>query len=424
MAVIIGSARIDENGKAHGGKAGDQTGKEVSTQNWYKHSKGWRVLRAKDPAVREKIAQAMQWACDDSKIGYDQWQRDTLYNAIKDKGFDIRQLDKAVETDCSALVRVCMAYAFGHDIITGDSRFSTANMCSRMLATGLFDEMTGSKYTDKSDYLLRGDVLCTKTQGHTVVVLSNGSKAGADAQSTPVSTTGGHATIRKGSKGVEVKLAQELLMAIGYSLPRYGADGDFGSETESAVKAFQCVKNLEVDGIIGNKTWAALEAAKAATSEQNPLVDVFSIQRTLHSGDKGEDVKALQKALMALGFELPKYGADGEYGAETVEAVKQMQKAAAIEVDGKFGDESRTALMAMLAKIDEGGVSAAKGKVRVTGGTANIRSGAGTQNKILTVVKRGTELVYTAQASNGWYAVQLGDGVGWISNKMVEVISA
>ena len=46
--VMIGSARIDENGNAHGGKAGDQkNGKEVSAQEWYKHSKGWRVFRAK-----------------------------------------------------------------------------------------------------------------------------------------------------------------------------------------------------------------------------------------------------------------------------------------------------------------------------------------------------------------------------------------
>ena len=44
MAVKIGSARIDERGKISGGKAGDQTGSEVGTQNWYKHSKGWRVL--------------------------------------------------------------------------------------------------------------------------------------------------------------------------------------------------------------------------------------------------------------------------------------------------------------------------------------------------------------------------------------------
>ena len=68
MAVRIGSARIDENGKARGGKAGDQTGKEVSTQNWYKHNKGWRVFRAKDPKRAEMIAQDMQWACDNKHI--------------------------------------------------------------------------------------------------------------------------------------------------------------------------------------------------------------------------------------------------------------------------------------------------------------------------------------------------------------------
>ena len=39
MAVKVGSARIDENGRAHGGKAGDQTGKELSVQSWYRHSK-------------------------------------------------------------------------------------------------------------------------------------------------------------------------------------------------------------------------------------------------------------------------------------------------------------------------------------------------------------------------------------------------
>ena len=46
MAVIIGSARHDEHGNCYsGGKAGDQTGQEVSTQKFYNHSKGWYVLR-------------------------------------------------------------------------------------------------------------------------------------------------------------------------------------------------------------------------------------------------------------------------------------------------------------------------------------------------------------------------------------------
>ena len=64
MAVKVGSARIDENGRAHGGKAGDQTGKELSVQSWYRHSKGWRVLRCTDSAKAEKIAAAMEAACE------------------------------------------------------------------------------------------------------------------------------------------------------------------------------------------------------------------------------------------------------------------------------------------------------------------------------------------------------------------------
>lgn len=72
MAVKIGSAGIDENGKAHEGQAGDQTGREVSTQNWYLSSKGWRVFRAKNLSVAEKITPCMERACKNSKTGYDQ----------------------------------------------------------------------------------------------------------------------------------------------------------------------------------------------------------------------------------------------------------------------------------------------------------------------------------------------------------------
>lgn len=110
MAVIIGSARIDEHGNATGGQAGDQTGKEVSTQNWYKHSKGWRVLRCRDPVRAEKIASAMRAACDNPFIGYDQNQRLTLYEAAEKVGFDPGKVKTPCETDCSALVRVCLSY--------------------------------------------------------------------------------------------------------------------------------------------------------------------------------------------------------------------------------------------------------------------------------------------------------------------------
>ena len=259
MAVLMGSAHGDENRAAHGGKAGDQTGKEVSLEKWYKHKKGWRVLRAVDEKARDKIAVAMERACANDNIGYDQWQRDTLLKVVKDKGFDPAKADKACETDCSALVRVCCAYAFGSDIVltaAPDARFSTANMCKILVSTGLFTELTGAEYTDKSDNLRRGDILCTKTQGHTVVVLSNGANAGKEPAKEPVKEENIMDTIRKGSTGAQVKTLQRLLNLVIYA--GLHVDGEFGTLTQTAVRKYQETRGLEVDGIVGKNTWNKL----------------------------------------------------------------------------------------------------------------------------------------------------------------------
>ena len=227
MAVKVGSARIDENGRAHGGKAGNQTGKELSVQNWYRHSKGWRVLRCTDAVKAEKIAAAMEAACRNRNIGYDQYERLTLYNLAKAVGFDPARVAKPCETDCSALVRVCLVFA---GIAT--ENFRTPTQAKVMLATGQFVELTDKKYTDSSDYLRRGDVLVTRTQGHTVVVLSNGSKASETELSL------GDRLLKKGMSGSDIRELQQNLLKLGYALPKYGADGDYGAETMEAVKAF------------------------------------------------------------------------------------------------------------------------------------------------------------------------------------------
>jgi hypothetical protein len=67
-------------------------------------------------------------------------------------------------------------------------------------------------------------------------------------------------TVRLGSTGSAVKLAQNrLIHHQGRAcLPRYGADGDFGQETLSAVKRFQSRNSLVRDGVVGPKTWAKL----------------------------------------------------------------------------------------------------------------------------------------------------------------------
>lgn len=65
-------------------------------------------------------------------------------------------------------------------------------------------------------------------------------------------------TLKRGNKGEKVAILQQLLIDRGYKLPRYGADGDFGAETEAAVRQFQKDHGLKVDGIAGEKTWASL----------------------------------------------------------------------------------------------------------------------------------------------------------------------
>lgn len=70
MNIIIGSARIDERGKLTGGQPGDQTGGEVSTQAYYRHSKGWYCYRPKEISVANALATAMLQACENDNIGY------------------------------------------------------------------------------------------------------------------------------------------------------------------------------------------------------------------------------------------------------------------------------------------------------------------------------------------------------------------
>ena len=267
MAVLVGSARSDERGRATGGKAGDQKGgREVSTQSWYRHKLGWRTFRAKDPAVAKKMAKAMRMLCDTNLVGYDQWQRDTLYDALTLIGFDLLRLDKVVETDCSALIRVCAACA---GIFLPD--FTTSNEAKVLLASGAFVELKGSKYNDQSTYLGEGDVQVTCSKAHTVMVLTNGSKYEGDVIETEfVDRELGDRILNEGKTGDDVKLMQTYLIDLGYDLGKYGADGDFGECTEVAVMDFQRDHGCKpVDGEYGPVTHNALMKALDELKKQD-----------------------------------------------------------------------------------------------------------------------------------------------------------
>lgn len=64
--------------------------------------------------------------------------------------------------------------------------------------------------------------------------------------------------LQMGDKGTFVRILQLLLLERGQKLPRYGADADFGGETQNAVERFQKENGLVVDSVVGEATWAKL----------------------------------------------------------------------------------------------------------------------------------------------------------------------
>lgn len=261
MSVLIGSARSSFGNTA----PGDQhSGLEVSTQKWYLHAKGWYVLRAKDAAAREKIAVAMERACANNNIGYSQPTRNTLYSDVKPYGFDPAKTTKKVNTDCSALVRVCVNFA---GIAAGD--FITSSEVRVLMATGAFEKFTDDAHCKRDDYLLRGDILVTRTKGHTVVALGNGAKAGSEAVSVAYKL--GDRILKNGMTGDDVKELQEMLISLDYDCGIWGADGDFGDATQIAVERFQTAHGCIVDGEAGPETLDALE--KAMEAAEAPVME-------------------------------------------------------------------------------------------------------------------------------------------------------
>ena len=160
--IRIGSARIGETG-GYKQVAGNQTGKELSVQDYYNHSKKWDVIRLKNKKQRVLIAEAMIKAINNKNIGYDMTDRLSLLNACTSFNYDPSKVTVPCECDCSSLVRVCIAYATGKLL----ANFNTATEKTVCVKSGLFDAF---ELTDKSQ-LVVGDILCTRTQGHTVVVV-------------------------------------------------------------------------------------------------------------------------------------------------------------------------------------------------------------------------------------------------------------
>lgn len=224
MSIRIGHASGDENGGAHGGKAGDQTGREVREQEWY--AGNWSiVLRPKSSDVAEKMATACEVLARSNLVGYDQWERNTLWDELEKVNWKPEALKTKCETDCSAFMTACARVA-GIDVprvALGGGKYNapvTQNMRSLFSQTGAFELLTDSKYLTTDKYLKRGDVL-VRESGHTAMALENGSTNSGSSTQKPQQNTQEQTVSKKECKATEVAQYFDKSIAGAYKCTAY-----------------------------------------------------------------------------------------------------------------------------------------------------------------------------------------------------------
>ena len=258
----IGHASIDERGKAQGGSAGDQTTKEVCIRDYYVYKGGWSyVLRCVDTQIANNMATICEAGCNNNNIGYDQNQRNSLYSQFKVYG-SLGGIKVKCETDCSAFMTVC-AIAAGIPIEYGVNAPTTTTMKKRFRDTGKFMLLTDAKYLKSGEYLKRGDIL-VKEGHHTVMVLDNGPKYNSNVFILNNPYKEPLLVVKRGMHGASVKWVQWYLKNLGYKDSAghiINVDGDFGKDTEYALKAFQTKNNLDADGKCGPATKKKLKTS-------------------------------------------------------------------------------------------------------------------------------------------------------------------
>lgn len=169
-------ASIDENGRTHGGKAGDQTGREVKTGDYYNFGQTV-VLRPKDATYGYWIAKYAYDIANNSNVGYDQYQRKTLYDITAATGWKKTTVNQKCECDCSELAVCAINYAAEKPLLSAS--VYSGNIVTEAMKTGRFTEIKITKsYSPK-----QGDIV-VRPGHHVIIVIGSVTKPGTSKPAT------------------------------------------------------------------------------------------------------------------------------------------------------------------------------------------------------------------------------------------------
>ena len=176
----------------------------------------------------------------------------------------------------------------------------------------------------------------------------NDAPVGAPGSATPV------LPLSYGSTGNDVRTLQIRLNRISANFPAIPkivlTDGIFDNDTEEAVREFQRIFGLEVDGIVGKTTWYnvqniynSVKKLSELDSEGLSLEEVTQQYSLLRPGDTGIDVANFQYYLSYLSRfynTIPSVAIDGVFGDNTLQAVQAAQRTFGLPVDGIVGRQT------------------------------------------------------------------------------------
>lgn len=196
----------------------------------------------------------------------------------------------------------------------------------------------------------------TQTQKLLYSQVDSGVSGGSSSSGSSSSGSSGFTrTLRKGYTGADVIAVQQKLKELGFYSG--SVDGVYGTGSIAAVKKFQQQNGLTADGLVGSRTNTALMSASTGSSSNSGSDNSSSssdstsgqdyAEGTLSYGSTGTEVKKMQQALKALGYNV---SADGSYGALTQMAVTQFQKRNGLTADGVAGSATLKLLYSGNAK--------------------------------------------------------------------------
>lgn len=320
--------------------------------------------------IVEKAAQFMEQIAADNSHGYDQAQR------------------WGPDYDCSSLV----ISAYRKAGVPLQSTY-TGNMKNDFISHG-FKDVSKDVNMGTGAGLIRGDVLLNERK-HTAMYIGNGKIVQASGNEFGGITGGkpGDQTGREIAVSNYYNMPWDCILRYkeqNTEAPTHGADEPYedavenedyyivkyGDSLSSIAERFLGAWNLyplikqancmtsddiypgmmlllhpeeqeKVDGASDESESPKPEEPIVEEPAETPSGAYIVPMRVLKNGDTGTDVKQVQRLIIATGYKMPKYGADGEFGAETEKAVKKFQKAEKLEVNGAVDRPTMTKLLGL-----------------------------------------------------------------------------